>query len=460
MSALLTDLYELNMAASYLRRDMRDPATFSLFARRLPEARGFLVAAGLEDCLDFLERVRFSDEDLAYARDVLGFEERDLEAFRRLRFTGDVWGVPEGRLVFAGEPLVEVTAPIAEAQLVETFLLNQASFQTTIASKAARCRIAAGGRDLVDFAFRRTQGVEAALAVARLSAMVGFVATSNVEAARRFGLRAAGTMAHSYIEAFPTEAGAFAAFASDFPGRTTFLVDTYDTLGGVRAVIALVRERGLTGALGIRLDSGDLGSLARQARALLDGAGLSQVRILASGGLDELDIDDLVRAGAPIDAFGVGTRMGVSADHPYLDTAYKLVQLADRPVMKLSTGKVSAPGPKQVFRHGRMEDVIGLRSEPPPAGSECLLVPVMTGGRRVSAREPLDSARARFEADLAHLPEAALDLRTPRAPRPVLSAALDELTERTRRSVALHAPGGPAAREGQGTWPATRRPRR
>jgi nicotinate phosphoribosyltransferase len=280
--------------------------------------------------------------------------------------------------------------------------------------------------------------------VARLSAMVGFVATSNVEAARRYGLRTAGTMAHSYIEAFPSEEEAFGAFAEDFPGRTTFLVDTYDTLAGVRAAIALIRERGLTGTLGIRLDSGDLGALARQARALLNGADLAQVRILASGGLDELDVDDLVRAGAPIDAFGVGTKMGVSADHPYPDTAYKLVQLGDRPVMKLSVGKVTAPGPKQVFRRGRMDDLIGLRSEVPPAGSERLLVPVMTGGRRTAARDRLEAARERFEADLVRVPEAALDLRAPRAPQAVASVALAELTGRTRGWLAAAVKRAPA----------------
>jgi nicotinate phosphoribosyltransferase len=434
-SGLLTDLYELNMAASYLRRGMLEQATFSLFARRLPERRGFLVAAGLADCLDFLEAFGFSDDDLAYARDELGFEDRDLEAFRRLRFTGDVWAVPEGRAVLAEEPLLEVTAPIAEAQLVETVLLNLVTFQTTIASKASRCRIAARGRELVDFAFRRTQGLEAGLAVGRLSAMVGFQATSNVEAARRFGLRTTGTMAHSYIEAFPNESAAFAAFADDFPDRTTFLVDTYDTMDGVRAAIALVLERDLAGPSGVRLDSGDLGDLARRARAALDRAGLQRVRIVASGGLDELDIDDLVRTGAPIDVFGVGTRMGVSADHPYLDTVYKLVQVGDRPVMKLSPGKATAPGPKQVFRGEPLTDVIGLRDEPAPAGSEPLLVPVMAGGRRLEPPEPLERARRRFEADLARLPDEALDLRVPRAPQPELSEALRRLGEETRREL-------------------------
>ncbi|HXF57713.1 MAG TPA: nicotinate phosphoribosyltransferase [Actinomycetota bacterium] len=429
--ALLTDLYELNMARSYLRRGMVGPATFSLFVRHLPENRGFLVAAGLEDCLSFLEGFSFEEADLRYLREVLGYDEETVETFRGLRFTGDVWAVPEGRIVFAGEPLLEVTGPIAECQLVETYLLNQVTFQTTLATKGARCRLAARGRDLVDFAFRRTQGVEAGLQVARTSALVGFVATSNVEAARRFGLRAAGTMAHSFIEAFPSEAEAFRAFARDFPDRATFLVDTYDTLAGVHTAVRVVRELGLADRLGIRLDSGDLLALSREARRILDRAGLAHVRIFASGGLDEYAIDELVRAGAPIDAFGVGTRMGVSADVPYLDTVYKLVQFGDRPVMKLSPEKATAPGPKQVFRRpGFAGDVVGLRDELPLEGTEPLLVRVMAGGRRVAPPDTLEAARARFEADLAQLPEEARDLHRPRAPRVELSDRLRALRDR------------------------------
>jgi len=226
VTGLLTDLYELTMAASYWRRGMNDLATFSLFVRQLPGERGFLVAAGIENCLDLVQDLRFDEKDLRYLRETLGFAARDIESFRRFRFTGDIWAIPEGRVALAGEPLVQVTAPLAEAQLIETVLLNQVTFETTIASKAARCVIAAGGRDVVDFSFRRTQGIEAGLDVARVSALVGFAATSNVEAARRYGLVASGTMAHSYIEAFPGEIDAFRAFAKDFPGRATFLVDT------------------------------------------------------------------------------------------------------------------------------------------------------------------------------------------------------------------------------------------
>jgi nicotinate phosphoribosyltransferase len=238
---LLTDLYELNMAVGYLRRGMTGPATFSLFVRDLPPDRGFLIAAGLEDCLAFLADFSFTADDLAWLADTQGFRERDLAALRELRFTGEVWAVPEGTAVFAGEPLVEVTAPAAEAQLAETVLLNHVTVQTSVATKAARCVLAAGGAQLVGFSFRRTQGIQAGLAAARASAIAGFTATSNTEAARRYGLPAAGTMAHSFIEAFGSENQAFTAFAEDFPTKTTFLVDTYDTVEGIRTAIEVVR---------------------------------------------------------------------------------------------------------------------------------------------------------------------------------------------------------------------------
>ena len=434
MNALLTDLYELNMVASYLRRNMNGTATFSLFVRRLPPTRGFIVAAGVESCLDFLEQLRFEEEDLRFLHERLGFTAEDLDAFRRFRFTGDVWAIPEGRIALAGEPLLEVTAPLPEAQLIETFLLNRVTYESTIASKAARCVIAAAGRDTVDFSFRRTHGIEAGIDVARLSAMVGFAATSNVEAARRFGLVAAGTMAHSYVEAFRIEADAFRAFAEDFPGRVTFLVDTYDTISGVKTAIAVIRELELGGRLGIRLDSGDLAVLSRKARRLLDRAGLGHVRIFVSGSLDELAIDDLVRGGAPIDAFGVGTKMGVSADYPYLDTAYKLVWYQDRPVMKLSRDKVTAPGRKQVFRSSKpFSDLVGLHDEPVPAGRRRLLEPLMTKGKRKAPRLPLRESLALFQADLAVLPQAARELRAPKSPTARSTEALKKLSAETKR---------------------------
>ncbi|HLK42505.1 MAG TPA: nicotinate phosphoribosyltransferase [Thermoleophilia bacterium] len=441
---LLTDLYELNMAASYLRRGMAQQATFSLFVRSLPPTRGFLVAAGLEDCLDYLEQLHFSSDDIDYLAE-LGYGTDELDQFRQLRFSSDVWAVPEGRIVFADEPLLEVTAPLPEAQLVETLLLNQVTYQTNLATKAARCRLAAAGRiDLVDFSLRRTHGIEAGAAVARCSAMVGFVATSNVAAARRFGLVPAGTMAHSYIEAFPNEQAAFRAFAEDFPDRVTFLVDTYDTLRGVQHAIEVIRERDLGDRAAVRLDSGDLADLARQTRTLLDDAQLPGVRIFVSGGLDEFDLEQLVIAGAPIDAAGVGTRLGVAADAPYLDSVYKLVAVDGRPVMKLSPGKVTRPGAKQIFRAPGLSDTLALRDEPRPAeppATERLLVPVMAGGRRMRARDALAVARARFEEDLAVVPPGAAALTNPRAPRPAVSPALEALTARTAAGAAAGASG-------------------
>jgi len=431
---LLTDLYELNMAASYLRRGMDALATFSLYVRDLPSERGFLVAAGLEPCLDFLETFSFEDDDLTYLGET-GFDARALDDFRGLRFDGEVWAVPEGRVVYAQEPILEVTAPIAIAQLVETFLLNQVTLHTTLATKASRYVLAAQGRDLVDFAFRRTHGVEAAMAVARASAMVGFVATSNVEAARRYGLVVAGTMAHSFIEAFPTEREAFDAFARDHPSRTIFLVDTYDPLAGVRSAIETIRAHPVGDRIGIRLDSGNLDHLARESRRILDEAGLPQARIFASGGLDEREVDELIRAGAPVDAFGIGTQMGVSADAPYVDSVYKLTEYDGRAVLKLSAAKATTPGRKQVWRDGDW-DLIGLRDEDGPVGGATMLEPVMSGGRRLAPSPSLADSRARFVDDLALVPAKARRLTHPEPVKVPLSDALQSLTTRTRDEAA------------------------
>jgi nicotinate phosphoribosyltransferase len=430
---LLTDLYELTMAASYLRRGMNAPATFSLFVRSLPPNRGYLVAAGLEACLSYLESYHFGEDELSYLR-TIGFDDAAIASFRDLTFTGNVWAVPEGRIVFAMEPLLEVTAPLPEAQLLETFLLNQITLHTNLASKAARCRVAAGDRALVDFAMRRTQGIEAAMAVARCTAIAGFGATSNVEAARRFGLRATGTMAHSYIEAFLTEREAFRAYAEDFPQSVTFLVDTYDTLQGVRDAVGVITSLDHPVRATIRLDSGDIGALAKAAREILDAAGLTTVGIFASGGLDEYAIEDLVRDGAPINGFGVGTKIGVAADAPYLESVYKLVEYDGRPVMKLSTDKLTAPGRKQVYRPPDMSgDIVALRDEPAPAGYEPLLEPVMRGGRRVGQTGDLATARERFERDLARLPGPAKDLLHPVAPRAECSVMLAQLQDEVRQ---------------------------
>jgi nicotinate phosphoribosyltransferase len=427
--ALVTDLYELNMAASYLRRGMVGPATFSLFVRSLPPQRGFLVAAGLEDCLAYLEALAFTPADLDWLGQH-GFDDRAVDALSRLRFTGDVVAIPEGRVVLPNEPLLEVTAPLPEAQLVETFLLNQVTFQTAVATKAARCRLAAGDIELVDFALRRTHGTEAGQAVARASAIAGFVATSNVDAARRYGLAVAGTMAHAYIEAFPTERDAFRAFAEDFPGRTTFLVDTYDTLGGVAAAIDVIRERGLSEHLAVRLDSGDVSALAREARRLLDDAGLPHVQIFVSGGLDEDDLERFRAEQAPIDGAGIGTLMGVSADAPYLESVYKMVAHDGQPVAKLSTGKATLPGPKQVWRRTPIEaDLLTTRGEDGPAGHEPLLLPVMRAGRRVGPMDTIERARQRLTRDLDGLPAGARRITDPTTPVVTISPVLRSLGE-------------------------------
>lgn len=433
-SPLLTDLYGLNMAASYVRRDMVGEATFSLFVRQLPPDRGFLVAAGVDTCLDHLEQVHFTGDDLDYLA-TMGFDAAALDALASWHFTGEVRAVPEGRMVFANEPLLEVTAPIAEAQLVESFLLNQVTMQTTLATKAARCVMAAGSNiDLIEFGFRRAQGIDAGMAVARLAVMVGFIGTSNVEASRRFGLTPMGTMAHSYIEAFPSELEAFRSFARDRTGQSTFLVDTYDTMGGVRHAIEVIRALGLDPAA-IRIDSGDLAAMARRARKALDDAGLPGVRIVVSGGLDEFSLESLVSEDAPIDVAGVGTRLATSADAPSVDSVYKLVAYDGGGVVKLSEDKETLPGPKQVYRRSGLSDTLCLRDEHPPVpDSEALLGVVMVGGQRTGEREPLEVARARFEGDRAALADEQAHLERPVQAEPMISPALAALARQARHT--------------------------
>ena len=428
-AALTTDLYELTMAASYLSRGMSDTATFSLFVRDLPPDRGFLVAAGLESCLRVLEEFAFDDEDLVWLS-THGFDAAATAAFAALRFSGDVWAIPEGHVILPNEPLIEVTAPLAEAQLVESILLNQITFQTALATKAARCSLAARGRALlVDFSLRRTHGIEASMAAARAAAMAGFAGTSNVEAARRMGMRAVGTMAHSYVEAFPAERDAFVAMATDFPDRTAFLVDTYDTINGVETALDVAAGLGRRDHLAVRIDSGDLLDLSTRTRSILDAAGQSDATIIVSGGLDEFDVERLLDAGAPIDTFGVGTRIGVSADAPSLETVYKLVEYAGRPTMKLSEGKQSMPGAKQVYRSSSAaDDVLAQRSEPAPAGTTPLLCQVMSDGERIGPSDEISNASDRLAADLARLPETARLLRNPTVPKVSVSEALQRLT--------------------------------
>jgi nicotinate phosphoribosyltransferase len=431
--ALFTDLYELTMAASYFQHHMFAPATFSVFVRKLPRQRGFLVAAGLHEVVRFLERFSFSADDIEFLRQTGRFQPDFLDYLARLRFSGEVYALPEGRVFFANEPLMEITAPLIEAQLVETFVLNALHLQTLIASKAARCFYAAQGRSLVDFALRRTHGTDAGLKVARASYLAGFAGTSNVLAGKLYGIPFLGTMAHSFIQSFDDEEEAFRAYAETFPDETALLIDTYDTLAGARRAARVGQALQARGhqLRGVRLDSGDLLSLSRATREILDAAGLQNVRIYASGGLNEDKIAHLVAHGAPIDVFGVGTDMGVSGDAPSLDIAYKLVEYAGRPRLKLSSEKETYLGKKQVFRvvaeNGLDErDLLGLREEGSgevapevPAGRVTpLLQPVMAHGRLLSPLPTLQESRALFLADFAALPEAMKALQAP-VPYPV-----------------------------------------
>ncbi|HXF97135.1 MAG TPA: nicotinate phosphoribosyltransferase [Gaiellaceae bacterium] len=406
-SGLLVDLYELTMGASYLAEGMAErEATFSLFFRTLPPGWGYALAAGLEDALRYLEELRFSEDDLAYLEETGRFAAPFLERLRSFRFRGQVRAVPEGTAVFPDEPLLEVTGPLLEAQIAETMVLNHVHLQTLIASKAARCVDAAGGRTLVDFSLRRTHGGEAGLKVARASFLAGFHATSNVLAGRLYGIPVAGTMAHSYVESFGDELEAFRAFARAYPDAAILLVDTYDTLEGTRRAVAVARELARDGhrLRGVRLDSGDLAALSRKARAILDEAGFADAIVFASGGIDEREIARLLSAGAPIGGFGVGTRMGVSADAPYLDMVYKLVELDGRPVLKLSQGKATLPGRKQVWRVPGAYDLLGLAEG--AEDGEPLLREVMRDGRATWS-EPLPAIRERARREREALPERA-----------------------------------------------------
>lgn len=432
--SLLVDLYELTMVDVYRREGMADrTATFSLFVRSLPPERGYLVAAGLHDALDWLEHLRFGPDELEAIGRLGLFEPAFLDWLADRRFTGTVRGVPEGTVVFAEEPILEVEGPIAEAQLAETFLLNQVTLQTLLATKAARCRYAAGTRPVVDFALRRSHGIDAGMKLARICGLVGLAGTSNVGGADRYGVPASGTMAHAFVQAYEDETEAFRAFAAAFGEATILLVDTYDTRRGVeRATLVAEEMRGRGVELrGIRLDSGDLAAEARFARAHLDGAGFPAVQIYASGGLDEYEIHRLLEVEhAPIDGFGVGSSLGASVDAPTLDTVYKLVAYDGRPVRKTSPGKITWPGAKQVWRSaGGEPDVLALADEAPPGPHhEPLLEVVMAAGRRTAqGRRTLGEARAHFERQWKELPETILRLHDAEPGRVEASTALRQI---------------------------------
>jgi nicotinate phosphoribosyltransferase len=403
----------------------------------LPRNRSYLVVAGIDEALQRLTSIRFDEPALEYLRSTGQVRDDFLDQLRQLRFTGDVWAVPEGRIVFGNEPILEVTAPVIEAQLAETLLINSLHYPMTVAGKAARC-VAATPAAIVDFGLRRTPGIEAGLEVARVCALVGFAGTSNVLAGETYGIPVSGTVAHSFIEAFESELDAFRAFARTFPGPATLLIDTYDTLRGAHHAAQVARELAAEGVriAAVRLDSGDLAVLSKQVRAILDEAGFPEIHIFASGGLDEYQLAELTRAGAPIDGYGVGTRIGMSEDAPTLDMIYKLVEYDGRPALKLSTGKQTLVGPKQVWRSYvdavMAADIIAARDEPPPGdGWEPLLEPVVRDGSILS-RQSLAEARERHRAEMSQLP-AALHALEGQAPYPVQVSA--ELTRRNAAAV-------------------------
>jgi nicotinate phosphoribosyltransferase len=434
--ALLTDLYQLTMAACYFDQGMAEEATFSLFIRKYPAQRGYFVTAGLAEALDYLESLKFTADDLAYLKGTGLFRDDFLDYLEGFRFTGEVFALPEGSLFFKDEPILEVSGPILEAQLAETFIINAVSFQTLIASKASRSVQAARGRPLIDFSLRRTQGTDAGLKVARASYLAGFLGTSNVLAGKLYGLPIFGTMAHSYITSFTQEIEAFRIFSRVFPLSTTLLIDTYDNLAGARHAAKVAKEMEARGERlqYVRLDSGDMAAISKEVRQILDEAGLDYVRILASGSFDEHKITQVLAAGGQIDSFAVGTKMGVSADAPFFDIAYKLVKYGGRPVMKLSTGKVTLVDKKQIFRHydgqGQMlRDVIARRDEE-VAGAAPLLRPVMRRGEIIRPQPSLSESREYFQTQFALLPEPYQALQDPPVYPVELSPGLRELQSR------------------------------
>lgn len=431
-SALLTDLYQLTMLQGYFQYGMEDTAVFELFVRKLPAKRSFLLAAGLEQALDYLENFRVTSDECAWLERSGLFSADFLDYLSRLRFTGTVHAMPEGTVFFGNEPILRVTAPLPQAQIVETRLINLLQLQSLLASKAARCVLAAPGKSLVEFGLRRAHGSEAGMMAARAAYLAGFTGTSNVLAAKSFGIPMFGTMAHSFIMAHDDESAAFERYALAQPGNVTLLIDTYDTPAGAAKVVALaprLAERGV--AVGaVRLDSGDMGALAKQVRVILDRGGLAATRIMATGDLDEDELERLLNDQAPIDSFGIGTRLTTSADAPYFNCAYKLQEYAGVARRKRSPGKQTWPGRKQVWRrYGgagcMLEDILALETEEVPGTA--LLQAVMESGRRLAPPADLSCVRDYCARQLAALPPAVAGLHAREAYPVRVSPALTDL---------------------------------
>lgn len=439
-SALLTDLYELTMVQAYREQGMEEQASFEFFVRKLPPHRNFLMAAGLEQVVDFLSNLRVTDDELAWLTRTGRFTPAMLRYMETLRFTGDVEAMPEGTLFFPHEPILRITAPMPQAQLVESRVMNLLNFQTMIASKAARSVLVARGKPLIDFGLRRAHGAEAGLLAARASYLAGFAGTATVLAGMRYGIPLYGTMAHSFVQAHADETGAFEHFAQAQPDNVVLLIDTYDTEAAAHKVVTLapsLKAKGIS-VKGVRLDSGDLADHARKVRHILDEGGLPHAQILASGNLDEYRLKDLIERGAPIDSFAVGTAMTTSADAPSLDCAYKLQEYAGRPCRKRSEGKATWPGCKQVFRQyhgdGRLKADVVTTVQDRQEGAP-LLQSVMKEGRRVAPPPALAEVRQQVAAQLARLPESLRVLETAPPYEVRISSALQDLAHSVDRYV-------------------------
>lgn len=448
--SMFTDFYELTMCASYFDNRRFEPATFDLFIRRLPPNRSYFLFAGLEHVLIFLEKVRFTEEQIGFLKKH-GFKDEFLDYLRKFHFTGEVWAIPEGTVVFPNEPLIRVTAPIIEAQLIETFILNTVNLQTTIASKASRVVNAAKGRPIIEFGLRREHGTDAGMKVARCSYIAGCNGTSNVLAGMKYGIPIFGTMAHSFVMSFESEIDSFRAFVKTFPNKSTLLIDTFDNIKGAEkaAIVAKELEKENFKLGGVRLDSGDLVDISKKVRKLLDKNGLNCVKIFASGDLDEYRLEELLKKGAKIDAFGVGTRMGTSEDRPYVDIIYKLCEKMNEkgefsPIMKLSKGKITLPGRKQVFRlkdekGNFMKDMIALDNE--KINGEQLLIKVVEKGKIIYDFPSLMDIRKRAVENLEKLSAKYKRLRVasryPVELSPKLKRLIKELTRKLKRAEVL-----------------------
>ncbi|HYM32747.1 MAG TPA: nicotinate phosphoribosyltransferase [Candidatus Cybelea sp.] len=435
---MLTDLYQLTMLQAYWQQGMHDTAVFEFFVRRLPDKRHFLLAAGLDQVLDYLEAVCFKPDEISWLRSTGRFDPKFVDWLADFRFRGEVHAMAEGSVFFANEPILRITAALPEAQFVESRIINLLHFQTVVASKAARMVLVRPDALLIDFGLRRAHGAEAGLLAARASYLAGFAGSATLEAERIFGVPAFGTVAHSFIQAHANEREAFLSFARSWPKDVVFLIDTYDTEAAARLVVELAPELNRLGIeiRGVRLDSGDIVALAQSVRRILDRGGLADVRILASSSMDEYFMAKALEAEAPIDAFGIGTHLSTSADAPYLDCAYKLQEYAGRPRRKRSTGKATWPGRKQVYRNydaqgQMMGDVLTVHGD--PQAGEPLIRQVMREGRRLSRQEPLSDGRRHAASELARLPP---DLRGvgPAKPYPVtVASALQDLAAATDR---------------------------